>query len=92
MLRTLGAQSSTILAGLLVEFAAIGLLAGVLAASIATLGGYIVASQLLDVPYHPDPLLWLAGVLSAVVLVCLAGYLSTRSALAQSPLGVLRQG
>jgi len=92
MLRTLGAQSSTILAGVLVEFAAIGLLAGVLAASIATLGGYIVASQLLDVPYQPDPLLWLAGVLSAVVLVCLAGYLSTRSALAQSPLGVLRQG
>ena len=92
MLRTLGAQSSTILAGVLVEFAAIGLLAGVLAASIATLGGYVVASQLLDVPYHPDPLLWLGGVLSAVVLVCLAGYLSTRSALAQSPLGVLRQG
>ena len=92
MLRTLGARSATILSGVLVEFAAIGLLAGVLAASIATLGGYVVASQLLDVPYHPDPLLWLGGVLAAVVLVCLAGYLSTRSALAQSPLGVLRQG
>jgi putative ABC transport system permease protein len=92
MLRTLGARGSVVLQGVLVEFAAIGLLSGLLAALIASSCGFLVASRLLDVPYTPDPLLWLLGVGTGVTLVCVAGYLATRSAIRQPPLGILRQG
>ena len=81
-----------VLQGVLVEFAAIGLLSGLIAALIASLCGYLVASRLLDVPYRPDPLLWLEGVGTGLGLVCAAGYLATRSAIRQAPLGILRQG
>ena len=92
MLRTLGARGAVVMQGVLVEFAAIGLLSGLLAAAAASSGGYLLASRLLSVPYIPNPLLWLAGVSTGVVLVCLAGYLATRSAIRQAPLGILRQG
>ncbi len=92
MLRTLGASGRTVMWGVLVEFAAIGLLAGLLSAAVASTAGYVVASRLLDVPYTPDPLLWLAGVVTGLVLVCGAGWGATRSAVRQPPLGILRQG
>ncbi len=92
MLRTLGARGAVVLQGVLVEFAAIGLLSGLIAALIASGCGYLVASRLLDVPYRPDPLLWLEGVGTGLGLVCAAGYLATRSAIRQAPLGILRQG
>lgn len=92
MLRTLGARRRTVRAGVLVEFGLLGLLAGVLAAAAASTGGYLIATRMLEVPYRPDPLLWLAGALTGVVLVCLAGWLATRSALSQPPMATLRQG
>jgi putative ABC transport system permease protein len=92
MLRTLGARRSTVMAGVLIEFAAIGLLAGVLAAAAASIGGYFLATGLLDVPYQPNPLLWLTGIGLGATLVCLAGFLATRSALSQPPMTTLRYG
>lgn len=92
MLRTLGARASVVMQGVLMEFAAIGLLSGLLAVGIAAIAGYLLASRLLDVPYAPDPLLWLVGVAAGVTLVCLAGYLATRTALRRSPASVLRLG
>ena len=92
MLRTLGARRSTVLAGVLVEFGLIGLMAGLLAAAAASIGGYYLATGLLDVPYRPNPLLWLTGTAAGTLLVCLAGYFATRSALAQPPMTILRNG
>ena len=92
MLRTLGASGATVWQGVMAEFVALGLLAGVLAALIASGSGYLVASRLLEVKYTPDPLLWLLGVGTGVTLVCAAGYLATRSAITGAPLGILRQG
>ncbi len=90
VLRTLGARSATILQGVLVEFGALGLVSGLLAASIATAGGWLVSSNLLDVPYRPDLRLWLGGVGGAVLLACLMGWSSTRRVIREPPLGVLR--
>ena len=90
VLRTLGARSNTILQGVLVEFGALGLLSGVLAACIATAAGWLVSTNLLDVAYHPNGWLWLAGVGGAVVLSCLMGWSSTRRVIREPPLGVLR--
>jgi putative ABC transport system permease protein len=92
MLRTLGARRGTVLAGVLVEFAAIGLLAGLLAAATASLGGYLLSTRLLEIPWHPDPLLWLTGAGGGALLVCVAGFIATRTAITEPPMSILRHG
>ncbi|MEY2855485.1 MAG: hypothetical protein RL030_2617 [Pseudomonadota bacterium] len=92
MLRTLGARRGTVLAGVLIEFALLGLIAGALAAAVASIGGYLIATKMLEIPYSPDPALWLIGMLAGTVLVCLAGWLATRSAISRPPMEILRGG
>jgi putative ABC transport system permease protein len=92
MLRTLGASSRTVLTGVMVEFALVGLMAGAVAAAAASIGGYFLATRLLEIPYRPDPLLWLAGGLIGAGIVCIAGWLATRTALRSPPMQVLRNG
>jgi putative ABC transport system permease protein len=90
MLRTLGASRRTVLNGVLVEFAAVGVLAGVVAAGAASTGAWLIARFMLEIPYQPDPLLWLGGALGGALLVCVAGWLATRSALTLPPMQTLR--
>lgn len=92
MLRTLGASHRTVLTGVLTEFALIGLFAGIIAAAAASLGGYLLATRVLEIPYQPNPLLWLTGAGLGALLVCMAGYLATRTVLSQPPLATLRAG
>jgi putative ABC transport system permease protein len=92
MLRTLGASRRTVLVGVLVEFAAVGVMAGVVAAAAASTGAFFIARFMLDIPYRPDPLLWISGALTGALLVCVAGWLATRTALSQPPMQTLRQG
>jgi len=92
MLRTLGATRRTVITGVLLEFALIGTLAGLMAAAAASTGSYFVSTRLLDLPFTPDPLTWLGGAAAGAALVCVAGYLATRSALLQPPMSTLRQG
>jgi len=92
MLRTLGARRRTVLAGVLLEFALLGLAAGIIAAAAAAAGGQLIATRLLQIPYRPDPTLWITGGLTGAVLVCVAGWLATRTALNPPPMQVLRQG
>jgi putative ABC transport system permease protein len=92
MLRTLGASRRTVLIGVLVEFALIGAMAGGVAAAVASTGGYFMATRLLEIPYRPDLLLCLMGAGMGAALVCIAGYLATRSALSQPPMSILRHG
>jgi putative ABC transport system permease protein len=91
MLRTLGAKRSTVLQGVAAEFTALGLLSGVLAAAGATLGGYLLATRVLDLKYHFDPLLWIVGLVAGAVLVGVSGTLATRSVIESSPLETLRR-
>ena len=92
MLRTLGASRRMVRTGVLVEFGLIGLLAGVVASAAASTAAWLLATRQLDIPYTPNPMLWLAGAVSGAVLVCVAGYLATRSALTQPPMATLRIG
>lgn len=92
MLRALGAQRRMVRAGVLVEFALLGLAAGAIAAAVAATGGYFLAARMLEIPYHMDPLLWISGSIAGALLVCAAGWLATRSALVAPPMQVLRQG
>lgn len=92
LVRTLGAPRALILKGLLAEFAVLGLLAGLLAASAAAVLGWGLATQVFEFSYRPDPLLWLSGALAGVLGVGAAGWLGTRDVLEQPPLATLRGG
>ena len=49
-----------------------------------------VSRYALDVPWHPQPLLIAAGVLSSVSLVAIVGFLASLDVLRRKPLGTLR--
>ena len=88
ILRVLGAGRGMLVRSAMAEFAALGLVAGLLAASGAALGGYLLARQL-NLQYRVDVVLWLAGVLGTASIVAVSGWLATRSVLNRSPRSVL---
>lgn len=90
VLRTLGARRSVVLMGVAAEFTALGLLAGFLAAVGAAFIAWLAATELFDLEFVPDPLLWLFGVLLGTVIVGVSGTLAVRSVVNSSPVTVLR--
>jgi putative ABC transport system permease protein len=90
MLRALGARKRTIFAGVMAEFAALGLAAGILASAGASVLAAIVAVQLFDMSYRFSPLLWTVGLSAGVFVVCTSGYLAARGAVNAPPVDVLR--
>jgi putative ABC transport system permease protein len=92
VLRTLGANRRQLLRGLLVEFTAAGLLAGLTASIFAEITGYVLARQLFDLPFALNPWLWFFGVLGSGAAIGLAGTLGTYRALVRPPLAALRGG
>jgi putative ABC transport system permease protein len=90
MLRTLGANRSTVLKGLLAEFATLGVLSGILASAGASIAGFFFASRVLQIPYTPEPMVWVYGILGGGLLVSFAGWLATRSVVNQPPSLTLR--
>jgi putative ABC transport system permease protein len=90
MLRTLGAGRSVVLKGLLAEFATLGVLSGLLAATGASIAGIYIARNRLQIPYEFDPWVWFYGLVGGGVLVCFAGWLATRSVVNQPPVLTLR--
>ncbi len=90
MLRTLGASRATVARGVLAEFTALGLLSGLLAATGASVAGYLLARNVLQVSYGFDPAVWLAGLAGGAVLVATSGWLATRSVVRQPPIATLR--
>jgi putative ABC transport system permease protein len=91
MLRTLGASRRVVLAGVATEFTALGVLSGLLAAVGATVGGWVLATELFNLKYHFDPTVWLVGTVLGVVLVGGTGTLAARSVIRQPPVSTLRQ-
>ena len=90
MLRALGAPRRTVFAGVMTEFGALGLAAGVLASAGASVLAAVVAVQLFELPYAFNPWLWAAGILAGVIVVCLSGFIAARGAVNAAPVDVLR--
>ncbi|NGP52411.1 FtsX-like permease family protein [Thioalkalivibrio sp. XN8] len=90
MLRTLGARRRVVLAGVAVEFAALGTIAGVLAAAGASAVSWLLADRVFNLPFTPDPTVWLAGLLAGVFVVGGTGVLATRTVVTHPPANVLR--
>ncbi len=91
ILRTLGARRGQLLSSIMLEYAGLGLLSGLVAASVAGVVGMVVAGRIFDLEYVPGLTLWLAGSLVGAVGVGLAGTLGTRFVINQPPLKTLRQ-
>ena len=90
MLRTLGASRSTVVQGVLAEFATLGSLSGLLAAAGASVAAYFLTTRWLELRYTFEFLPWVEGVVGGTALVCLGGWLATRSVINQPPLKTLR--
>lgn len=90
MLRTLGADRATVRNGVLAEFLTLGALSGILAALGASVAGFFIARRVLEVSYAPEPWVWVIGVVGGALLVAIAGWFATRSAVRQPPLITLR--
>lgn len=91
ILRTLGARRRRLLHNLLIEFAGLGALAGLVAAAAATVIGYVLAQHVFHFAYRLDPLLWLTGIVGGAAGIGLAGYMGTRFIVRQPPLQTLRE-
>lgn len=91
MLRTLGARRGQLLATVLGEFALLGLIAGLIATLGAAAAGLSLGRGVFRIAWSPPLLPFALGLVAAVALVTLAGWLGTRGIARTSPLLVLRK-
>ena len=91
VLRALGARRRRLWQSLAVEFFSLGALAGLLAAFFASVLGFVIADQVLNMEYLFNPWLWMLGLLGGGVGVGLAGIIGTRQVVNSPPLAVLRK-
>jgi len=91
IMRTLGASSRQMIAAHATEFAAIGALAGLLAAIGASALGWVLATRVLNVSYTFNPWIWLIGFSGGTIGVLVAGLAGTRRALSASPMSLFRE-
>ena len=90
ILRTLGSSRRLILGIQLVEFSALGIMAGLLAAIGAEAAVAMLQRFMFDLPFALHPWLWLAGPLAGGLLVGALGVGYSRKAVVQPPLEVLK--
>ena len=91
IMRTVGATGRQMLSAHAAEFAAIGALAGLLAAIGASILGWVLATRVLSVPYAISPWVWVVGLLGGTGGVLIAGLLGTRRVLRTPPMQIFRE-
>lgn len=90
ILRTLGAGTRLLTTTLAIEYAALGLLAGIIGAAGALGLSWGVARYVLDIVWRPAPGLLSAGALLTMVLVTAVGVVASAEVLRKKPLATLR--
>ena len=91
VLRTLGASRAHIVRSLLAEFLTLGTLAGALAALAATVVGGVLAVEVFQLSFRPNPMVWIVGVLGGALGVAIAGLVGTWRVIEEPPLHTLRR-
>ena len=90
LLATLGAQRGHVLAGLLAEFAVLGLISGLIAALNATVAELLLAEYVFKMDFTFSPLVWLVTPLLCITVISVTGLVGTRNALSAPPMLTLR--
>lgn len=88
--RTLGAGTRLLMAMTVLEYAVLGLLAGVIGALAAIALSWYVTSRVLTLGWAPDAQLTGAGIVTTAVLVTAVGLLANADILRRRPLAALR--
>jgi putative ABC transport system permease protein len=91
LLRALGASRRQLRAGHLAEYTALGLVAGLVAATGTECLAWLLYSQVMHLDYSFKWQVWIAAPLAGAVLVGSAGYWGTRPVLQRTPLSLLRE-
>ncbi len=90
VMRTLGATARQLRILQATEFIFIGALAGLFAALGATLIGWILAHNVLNVPYQVNPMVWIIGLIAGAATVTAAGMAGTYRLIRTAPMDVFR--
>ncbi|TDK23181.1 FtsX-like permease family protein [Luteimonas aestuarii] len=91
VMRALGGSRRQLRMAQVSEFAAIGLLSGLVAAIAASVLSGVVAVQVFDLPWRPNPMLAIVGGGVGVLVTLLAGLFATRRVLDAPPSATLRE-
>ena len=91
LLRALGATRGQLSAAQWIEFALVGSLSGMLAASGAAAVGWALAHFVFDFAWVFSPVVWIAGVAAGAACALIGGWLGLRSVLRHPPLQTLRE-
>jgi putative ABC transport system permease protein len=90
LLKTLGMTRPGVAGAFAVEYALIGLVAGLIGAAGAVVLAYMVVTRGFELPWEPQPLPVAAALGGAVLLAVLAGLAASSRALERRPIEVLR--
>ncbi|MFC7518246.1 ABC transporter permease [Herbaspirillum sp. GCM10030257] len=90
LLRALGATRSQLSQAQWIEFALVGGLGGVLAATGAAIIGWVLASYVFNFDWSFSPIVWLVGLLTGSVCAFVGGWAGLRNVLKHPPLQTLR--
>ena len=90
ILRTLGASRKLVLGSLMIEFCALGTMAGILATFGSELTVYGLETQIFELEYHFNPEIWILGPVVGFLLIGILGTVATRRVVNTPPIAVLR--
>jgi putative ABC transport system permease protein len=91
LLRALGATRKQLATSQRIEFALVGALAGLLAATGAAALGWALATYQFKFQWVFEPAVWLVGLVAGVVCALIGGWFGLRQVLRQAPLQTLRE-
>ncbi|MES2016774.1 MAG: FtsX-like permease family protein [Pseudomonadota bacterium] len=91
LLRALGATRRQLSQAQWIEFALVGSLSGLLAASGAAALGWVLATYQFKFPWSFSPVVWVAGIVVGAACAVIGGWLGLRNVLSQPPLQTLRE-
>lgn len=90
LMRTMGASRTLLKTSHRIEFGVLGLISGVLAVAISEAIIFVLYTQVMNMPYHPNLYLWATVPTSAAVFVGAVGCWGVRTVLNKAPLLVLK--
>lgn len=90
ILRTLGASRKLVMGSLMVEFCALGFFAGILATVGAEITVYGLETEIFELDYAPNPVLWILGPVIGTALIGVTGTIATLKVVNTPPMTVLR--